>query len=343
MAESPIELEGAGGRGRIIRSALTLSLVTGKGFVIEKIFPEQDHFGVHSQNLAVVQAAADISSAEVEGNDLNSTRLSFLPGKVLPGEYTFNVGTAGSTVLLLQTLCLPLALAGTPSVLTLHGGTHVPFSPPCSYLEDAWLPGLHEFGIGVELQLMKPGFFPRGGGILRARIRGDGLAGTLNPGALGELEGATVRSITGNLPFHVGERQLNRIIQNLKDAFVAAVGGTETLISEAPGTVVQVIGHFTSGRRVVYAEIGKKGQSAEEMADLVCDNFLEFLDSPGNVDEYAADQMMIPLALSPEAGEYVGPKMTDSMRSASAVIEAFLPGRIVLEDLVDGGVRVRKT
>ena len=126
MAEAPVTLEGVEGSGQAIRSALTLSLVTGRGFVIENLLPEFRRPGIYSQNLTVVQAAAAVCSAEVEGNDLHSTRLCFAPGKMLPGDYTFDLGTAGSTTLLLQTLCLPLVLAGGCSVLTLHGGTHVP-------------------------------------------------------------------------------------------------------------------------------------------------------------------------------------------------------------------------
>jgi len=248
----------------------------------------------------------------------------------------------GSTTLLLQTLCLPLALAGGRSELTLRGGTHVPFSPPFSYLEDAWVPALHGFGIRVDLEMTRPGFFPRGSGAVRARIRGDGPSGPFEPGKRGELEGVTIRSITGNLPFHVGERQLNRTIQVLKDAYIAAVGGTETLISEAPGTVVQLIGHFSCGSRIVYSILGKKGQSAEEVAEVVCGDFLEFLDTPGNVDMYSADQLMIPLALAAKGGKYIAPKSTNSLKATAAAVEAFLPGRILVRELEGGGVLVER-
>ena len=166
------------------------------------------------------------------------------------------------------------------------------------------------------------------------------MCGPFEPGKRGELEGVTIRSITGNLPFHVGERQLNHAVQVLKDAYIAAVGGTETLISEAPGTVIQLIGHFSCGSRIVYSILGKKGQSAEEVAEAVCGEFLEFLDTPGNVDTYAADQLMIPLALATEGGEYIAPKVTDSMKATAAAVEAFLPGRILVEELDGGGVLV---
>jgi len=341
MSEPPVRIVSLDGAGRALRSAVAISAATGRGFVVERVISGRVHPGSHSQNLTVVKAAAEVCGARVYGNDLHSSTLVFEPGPVVPGDYTFDVGGASSAVLLLQAIYLPLVLTGTPSTLTVNGGTHVPFSPPYPYLEDAWLPALEAMGIDVDLALVKPGFFPRGGGTLRLAIRGTGIQGAIRLEKMGELEGVTIRSITGNLPFHVGERQLDHAIDCLKQNHIAAVGGTETLISEAPGTVLQLHGLFSSGQRLVCSALGKKGESAEEVADIACREFLELLDTECNVDSHLADQLLLPLALASEDGEYVAPTMTVDLDESAAIVNAFLPGRIELETLESGAVRVR--
>ena len=341
MVEPPVVIRSADAAGQGLRTAVAISATTGRGFVVERLISGREHPGSHSQNLIVVNAASAICGARVEGNTLYSERLVFEPGPIRAGDYSFDVGTAGSAVLLMQAVYLPLVLAGAPSVLTVRGGTHVPFTPSYPYLEDAWLPALADFGIHVQLKLIQPGFFPRGGGSLQLSIQGDGIHGAPRLGPMGELEGVTIRSITGNLPFHVGERQLDHAIRVLKENYISAVGGTETLLSEAPGTVLQLVGMFQGGQRVVCSTLGKKGQSAEDVANIACWEFLEFLKTKGNVDFRAADQLLLLLALAPVPGEFVAPGMTLDMATTKEIINAFLPGRIELEALPGGEVRVR--
>jgi RNA 3'-terminal phosphate cyclase (ATP) len=341
MPEPPVRIRSLDGAGQALRAAVALSVATGRGFVVERVVSGRVHPGSHSQNLTVVKAAAQVCGARVYGNDLHSSTLVFEPGSVVAGDYTFDVGGASSAVLLMQVIYLPLVLAGAPSTLVVNGGTHVPFSPPFPYLEDAWLPMLAAMEIEVDLALVKPGFFPRGGGTLRLATRGTGIQGTLRLGAMGELDGVTIRSITGNLPFHVGERQLDHAIDFLKEQRIAAVGGTETVISEAPGTVLQLVGYFSSGQRLVCSALGKKGESAEEVAEIACREFLDLLETECNVDSHLADQLLLPLALASEDGEYVAPTMTADLEESADIVNAFLPDRIELEPLKSGAVRIR--
>src|SRR5688572_15942956 len=152
------------GGGQILRSALALSMVTGRPFRIENIRANRDNPGLARQHLTAVQSAAALCGASVEGAELRSTALSFTPGPVKPGDYTFSVGSAGSTTLVLQTV-LPALLAGRePSTLTLEGGTHNPFAPPLDFLEKSFLPVVSRMGPKIDIALEQPGFAPRGGG-----------------------------------------------------------------------------------------------------------------------------------------------------------------------------------
>jgi RNA 3'-terminal phosphate cyclase (ATP) len=161
-----ITLDGSQGEGggQILRSALALSLVTGRPFRITRIRARRPKPGLMRQHVACMEAAARIGSATVDGAGLGSTELTFEPGAVAPGTYEFKIGSAGSTMLLLQTILPPLLLAEGPSEVTLEGGTHNPFAPPFPFIEQAFLPLLRRIGFRVEAVLQNPGFYPNGGG-----------------------------------------------------------------------------------------------------------------------------------------------------------------------------------
>src|SRR5215472_209082 len=152
------------GGGQILRTSLALSLVTGKPFRIEKIRAGRKNPGLLRQHLTCVQAAKEIGQAEASGDALGSTQLTFIPGVTRPGDYAFAIGTAGSTTLVLQTVLPALMIADANSSLILEGGTHNPFSPPFDFLTRAFLPLLERMGVSVQSVLVRPGFYPAGGG-----------------------------------------------------------------------------------------------------------------------------------------------------------------------------------
>ena len=168
-----LEIDGAFGEGggQILRTALSLSLITGQAFRITNIRANRPRPGLRPQHLQAVEACARISTARVEGAAPGSRELAFAPGTIIPGEYKFDIGTAGSVALLFQTLLLPLSLAGKTSTLSLVGGTHVPWSPCYHYLEMPWLELMRRIGFKCSLELARAGYYPRGGGELRADIR----------------------------------------------------------------------------------------------------------------------------------------------------------------------------
>ena len=158
------------GGGQILRTALSLSAITGRPFKMEGIRGRRDRPGLLSQHLTCVTAAAEVCSAEVEGDRKGSKELAFHPGLVRGGAYTFNVQTAGSALLVFQTLFPILSCAGTESEVEFSGGTHNPKAPPFEFVERIFLPAVRDLGFSAELALDRHGFFPRGGGIVRARI-----------------------------------------------------------------------------------------------------------------------------------------------------------------------------
>ena len=158
------------GGGQILRSALALSLCLNKPFRITNIRANRDKPGLRPQHLVAVQAAAKIADAKVDGATKSSQLLEFIPGSIKPGEYSFDIGTAGSTTLVLQTILPALLTAAQPSTIQLHGGTHNPLAPPFDFFQQAFVPLLNRMGPRIKTHLQRPGFYPVGGGIVAVTI-----------------------------------------------------------------------------------------------------------------------------------------------------------------------------
>src|SRR5262245_55743460 len=174
MNRPRVELDGSFGEGggQILRTSLALSLLTGTPFHLRNIRARRSKSGLQPQHLKSVQSAAAVGNARVVGASPGSSDRVFEPGEVRGGKFHFDIGTAGSTGLVLHTLYLPLALrAGQPCELELVGGTHVTTSPTFHFLDITWRAYLALMGLHVRLRMDRPGFYPRGGGVVRAFIQ----------------------------------------------------------------------------------------------------------------------------------------------------------------------------
>lgn len=221
-----ISLDGSVGEGggQILRTALAASLLTGRPFAIDRIRAGRDRPGLLHQHLAAVRAAGEISAADITGAALGSPAIVFRPGPVTAGRYHFSIGTAGSTSLVLQTILLPLLEAGT-SVVTIEGGTHNEGAPPFEFLDRAFAPVLGRMGAELELTLERPGFYPKGGGLVRLRT-GQTQWRRLTLDDRGPLRRTEARALVSRLPLSIAQRELAVVAQELGWA-------AETLHAEA--------------------------------------------------------------------------------------------------------------
>ena len=157
-------VRGEGG-GQIVRSALALALATGTPFRIERIRAGRQRPGLRRQHLTCVAAARTISNAAVEGAELGSD-----PGTLTAGRYRFAIGTAGSTLLVVQALLPALLRDGRAWHLTLDGGTHNPAAPSFDFFTRALAPLLARLGARVTATLEQVGFYPAGGGRIAVAV-----------------------------------------------------------------------------------------------------------------------------------------------------------------------------
>ncbi len=326
--------EGEGG-GQILRTALALSMVTGRPFEIVSLRAGRKRPGLRPQHLAGVRAAAKICSATVTGDSIGSRTVRFEPGAVRKGTYEFDIGTAGSTSLLLHSLYLPLALASGRTVLRLTGGTHVPFAPTFHYLEGQWAPLLRRIGIEVELQLLRAGYYPEGGGQIRAKVRPAPSIQPLVLEARGRLKSLEGLSAVSNLPRSIGDRQRRRALQRLEEHGLYPGLQSVELPSRGRGTALHLLAAFDGGARACFDALGARGKRAEAVADEACDALLQFLSTGGVIDGHAADQLILPLALAVGPSRLRVPRITSHLLTNAAVIQRFLDCRVAIDGAPD--------
>ena len=205
-----IEIDGSEGEGggQILRSALTLSLVTGRPFRLHRIRARRVKPGLLRQHLTAVRAATTVGAAQVSGDELGSTELVFTPGSVSHGDYTFAVGSAGSVTLVLQTVLWPLLLAPGRSRLTFEGGTHNPMAPPFEFIAEVFLPLLRRMGAHGEARLVRHGFYPAGGGSFVVDVEGGHPLAPLELYSRGAVLRRRARALLAHLPKSIGDREL---------------------------------------------------------------------------------------------------------------------------------------
>ena len=318
------------GGGQILRSALALSVITGKPMRLTAIRARRPQPGMRPQHVKVVEAAARISAAHVEGAILGSQTLCFEPTGLAGGDYAFDIGTAGSTSLLLQAVCLPLSFADGPSRLSLSGGTHVPWSPCYHYLQWQWLPTLAEAGYRVDCSLERAGFYPRGGGLLHATILPVRTLSPLRITERGRLLRIHGLSAVGRLDRSIAERQRRQAIERLRELDVPAEIEIADVPAASPGTFLVLQAQFEGGRCCAFA-LGALHKAAEKVADEAVAELRADIDAGGAIDGWLADQLLLPLAFIPGQSVFAVCRISQHLRSNAELLGYFLSVSVEIE------------
>jgi len=341
-----IQIDGSLGEGggQILRSALTLALVTGKAIEIKNIRLRRPKPGLMPQHLKAVEAAAAVGEARVEGAQLQSLSLMFEPTGIRSGEFQFDVGTAGSTPLVLQTIFLPLSFAQTVSSVTLIGGTHVPWSPCFHYLDLHWLAYMKQIGFVARLELELAGFYPMGSGRIRADINPVKRLLPLHLNERGALKAIRGMSAVANLEQSVADRQKQQSLKRLKGLSADIEIDVVQMPSQFRNTMLLLIAKFENSQCCFFG-LGERGRRAERVADEAVDQLRQFLVTDGAIDHHLADQLILPLAFVPGVSELRSDKITQHLITNAEVIRMFLPVNIEIcgELNHSGSVRIKGT
>src|SRR5512143_2652626 len=296
----PIVLDGSAGEGggQILRTALALSAITGRPFTLVRARANRLKPGLRPQHREAARAVAALCDAEVKGDDVGSSRLEFRPRRAAaPGEFTLDIGTAGSTPLLFQTVCWPLALAGAPSTVTLRGGTHQDHAPSFHYLALVWAPAVARLGFKFGLELQAAGFYPEGGGEFTAAVEPAHPMPPLDLRQRGTLQEVEVVSMVGGLGYEIADRQASRALRGLREAGISAQAERVPVPARlSKGGHVLIVSTFER-TRAGHGAVSARERTPEQTADEAVRGFRDHLARGAAVDRHLGDQLLLPAAL----------------------------------------------
>ena len=326
-----LRIDGAYGEGggQLVRTAVALAALTGKAVQIDQIRARRDKPGLAPQHLAAVRAVATLCDARVSGLELRSQRIEFTPGRLRGGEFRFDVGTAGSVTLVLQAVLPALVAGGERAQVVVTGGTDVRWSPPADYLREVLLPLLRLMGAEVSLNVVRRGYYPRGGGEVRAEI----APASLRPLRLkepGELQSVNARIHVSNLPLHIAERMRDAMLARLAPAVSTDV--RVEMLSLGPEGAVGPGGAVVAWAQSAHTFLGagrvaERGIRAETLGDAVGAGLARDWTSGLTLDLHASDQLLVYLALAGGGSVFRTHRLSSHAHTAMWLIEQFLPVR----------------
>ncbi|MEG0974809.1 MAG: RNA 3'-terminal phosphate cyclase [Comamonas sp.] len=341
-----VEIDGSLGEGggQMLRTALALSVITGKPLHMHSIRAKRPKPGLMRQHLACVRAAQAISGAQLSDVALGTTELCFTPGALRAGDYHFPISGAGSAMLVLQTVLPALLMAGAPSTLRLSGGTHNPMAPNFHYIERVFAPLMARMGVQLQMQLRRFGFYPAGGGEVLAQIMpaANGLR-SFDLLARGTLLNVVAECVCAAVPKSVAHRELDELAR-LTGWERRAMQILPARQDEGSGNVLLVTLNYEHVTEL-FSNLGVHGLSSEAVARKLVQDLRDYQKKPdAAVGAHLADQLVLLQALAVWQGEqpaaFSCSEVTEHLRSNMAVIQQFLPLRISVETASAPVVRI---
>jgi len=339
-----IEIDGshAEGGGQLLRTSLSLSVLLHKPFHATKIRASRPHGGLQHQHLACVQALSQLSGAKVEGAELHSQELWFEPRGVSETSFHFNVSglesmffdvhTAGSTLLLLQALLPPLAFAPKPVEVELRGGTCAHFAPPQLYIKRVFVPAVEKMGLRLEMDVEKWGWYPKGGGVLRATVHPVDCLKPFSAVERGKLTSIECIAAVSNLPEHVLDRMKSTALKHFAEKPAGILPKVELVHAPALGEGAMFFAQGNYAHSVAgFTSIGERGKPAEKVAEEACASFSSFNSGKAAVDDRLADQIALYCALAKGRSQFTAPRVSKHLQSNIWVLEQFLPVKFEVE------------
>ena len=340
-----VEIDGSflEGGGQILRTSLALSAVTGKSFAIRAIRKGRHNPGLRAQHLHAVKAAQKLCNADVSRAAVGSRELTFKPQRLQTRDLSIDIGTAGSITLLMQAILLPAVFGGRNITVSIKGGTDAAWSQPFDYFKHVLLPYIEPFA-AVDAQLVRRGYYPRGGGEVKLGVRPKfdlssyenfsdfvdhvktKLPGMnlVQRGGLNVVHG--VSHASKNLKT-VAERQANQAAAVLETVGCPVSIEREYCDSYCPGSGITIWASFEHHEWPVVLggdSLGKRGKPAEKVGGEAADNLIKEIQSGACLDSYLADQLLPWIVFLPSA-RYKTSSVTDHCRTNMYVIEKFVP------------------
>lgn len=318
-----IEIDGSYGEGggQIMRTSLALASLLGEDLRIVNIRRKRSNPGLAQQHLVSVRAIQEITQAKVEGARLGSTELTYRPGKITPGKYRIDIGTAGSISLVLQTVFSTCLFTGQPVELIIRGGTDVKWSPPVDYLRHVFLPLVEKMGVRAEIEVQRRGYYPKGGGIVKAIVHPIESLRALNLLERGAVAGIKGIAHSSNLPCHIVEREAMAAKNKLKAYPCSIELECGKGFSTGTGIVLWAVGENSVLGSSSLGEIGKR---AEKVGEEAAAQLIAELQTNAPLDSHMSDQIIPYLALAEGISLVRVAKLTNHLTTNIYVVEKIL-------------------
>jgi RNA 3'-terminal phosphate cyclase (GTP) len=341
-----IEIDGAFGEGggQIVRSACALSVLTRKPCHIFHIRQARREPGLRPQHMLAVNTLAELSGGSVEGGGVGSQELIFRPGNAVPGDTQVTIATAASVTLIAQCLIPALLSRHKSARIGLRGGaTDTAFSPPLDYFRYVFLWFLKRLGIGVNVELTRRGYYPKGGAEVTIQIEGGelGIIGAEERGSLKEVR--IISSAASILKARkVAERQAGEALRLLRPLGLPLRAAIDYSSCLSAGSALCIVAYFDQ-TAIGANSLGARGKFAEEVGLEAAELFGAELNSTGCLDRHMADQILPYMAMAGRGGRVTVTEVTGHCRTNMWVIEKFLEGRFeVRERLISWNTAARQ-
>jgi RNA 3'-phosphate cyclase len=329
-----IEVDGAHGEGggQLLRMAVALSAVTMTPVRVSHIRAGRSDPGLAAQHAAAVRAVSELCGGKVSGLEIGSQEITFVPEAVRAGRYSWDVGTAGSVALVLQALLPVAAAAPGPVRVRIIGGTDVPWSPPMDYVSRVFLPLVRRLGMHLDLEVVRRGYYPRGGGILEALIEPTRSWAPFRVAPRNRIQRIRGIAHVSNLPEDIPKRMKHAAIRRLHGAKDVKVeerlyggdeaigqGGALVLWAETPETLLGA------------DSLARRGKPSEQVGEEAASFLREEIDSEATLDIHAADQLLVYLARVDGPSEFRVREVSGHLETLMWLLPQFLPVRFEVD------------
>ncbi|NGX48786.1 MAG: RNA 3'-terminal phosphate cyclase [Candidatus Anoxychlamydiales bacterium] len=334
------EIDGSekSGSGTILRYSATLSSITKKSLHLFNIRQKREKKGLRPQHLKALEACKEITKGSLKNAYVGSDEIFYSPGKkIFSGNYSFDIGTAGSTTMLASAVIPMLLFAEHPSTIELTGGLFQDFAPAAHHLEHVVLPLLKRMNIDISLKILKPGYVPTGGGRIKLKI--NPIKKNMEPICLdeqGSIKNIKGVSLSSNLKDgEVSKRMAISFQKELEKMNIDIKSDIELIYDETADQKGASLTCWieTDTNSIIGMDVaGKIGRTSENIGKTVAKRLLEDFNSSATVDRYTADQLILYAAIAKGTSKYVIPKMTEHIESNLWLIQKFLNAKYELKD-----------
>jgi RNA 3'-terminal phosphate cyclase (ATP) len=329
--------QGEGG-GQILRTAISLSAITGKSIEVSNIRAKRSNPGLRPQHLAGIRIIADLFHAKSENLKVGAEWIRFSPSdKFEGGSIKFDIGTAGSIPLTLMSVVPAVSLSNNSLQIEVTGGTDVKASPTIDYVKYIVAKCYLSIGTKFSVDVLKRGYYPKGGGVVKCTIEACKMPGPIELLDTGYLEPKII-SVCSQLPINVAKRQISSALIALEKKDIRCSNYTASIeTSISPGSSILVYYASDFGPYIGGDSIGELGKRAETVGAEAAMRFLDSTPAQATVDPFLADMLVVPLAFSNGRSRYRVARLTQHLLTNLHVVREMVGCNYSVEPQQSGG------